>query len=187
MTTTVRSDARRSIEKITAAAVELFAERGLDCPFEEIARHAGVSPGTIYHRFGSRAGLIEAVAPQVAAGKVGAVIDAAEDKATAWERFAAYVDGLGALGGSDAVLRDALTARSELTPPLHEVCRQGLERGFVLIEEARRDGTLRADFGPDDLHPLLLSVIGVAHAAPEARRRTLEFILDGLRAPHHAP
>lgn len=187
MTTTLRSDARRSIEKIAAAAIELFAERGLDCPLEEIARRAGVSPGTIYHRFGSRAGLIEAVAPQMAAGKVNAVIDAAEEKATAWERFAEYVEGLGALGGSDAVLRDALTARSDLTPPLHEVCRQGLERGFVLMEKARQDGTLRADFGPDDLHPLLLSVVGIAHAAPEARRRMLAFILDGLRAHHHRP
>ncbi|MFD0448990.1 helix-turn-helix domain-containing protein [Streptomyces indonesiensis] len=69
MTTPLRRDARRSIEKITAVAVEMFAERGLDCPLGEIARRAGVSPGTIYHRFGGRAGLIEAVAPQVAAAR----------------------------------------------------------------------------------------------------------------------
>ncbi|MCO5998084.1 hypothetical protein [Actinoallomurus rhizosphaericola] len=55
------------------------------------------------------------------------------------------------MGASDAVLRDALTGRSEPTPPLHEVCRQGLERGFALMGEAHRDGTLRADSGPDDL------------------------------------
>ncbi|MFH9863871.1 TetR/AcrR family transcriptional regulator [Streptomyces sp. NPDC017202] len=181
MTTTVRSDARRSIEKITVAAVELFAEQGLDCPLEEIARRAGVSPGTIYHRFGGRAGLVDAVAPQVAAEKVSAVIDAAEGEETAWGRFTAYVEGLSMLGSSDAVLREALTGCSEPTPSVHEVCRQGLERGFRLIEEARRDGALRADFGPDDLHPLLLSMIGVAHAAPEARSRMLGFTLDGLR------
>lgn len=31
---------------------------------------------------------------------------------------------------------------------------------------------------------LPLSVFGVAHAAPEGRRRTLEFVLDGLCAQH---
>jgi AcrR family transcriptional regulator len=178
----LRRDAVRSVESIAAAAVELFTERGLDCSLGEIARRAGVSPGTIYHRFGDRAGLIDAVAPQVAARKINAVINAAEREATPWERFAAYVDGLSILGGEDELLREALAGHRELTPALHAVCQTGFERGLRLMEAAHKDGALRADFSPEHLHPLLLALIGIAHTPPSSRRRVLAFILDGIRA-----
>jgi AcrR family transcriptional regulator len=53
-----RADAARNREKILAAARRLFAERGVAAvTIEEIARAAGVGKGTVFHRFGDRAGL----------------------------------------------------------------------------------------------------------------------------------
>ena len=45
------------------AAAELFAERGVDVPLEEIARRAGVSIGTLYNHFPNRGALLDAVLP----------------------------------------------------------------------------------------------------------------------------
>ena len=57
-----RADARRNRERILAAAAELVAERGLaTVRIEEIAARAGVAKGTVFQRFGNRAGLAVAL------------------------------------------------------------------------------------------------------------------------------
>src|SRR5580693_10527725 len=57
----LRGDAQRNRERLLAAARELFAERGVEVAMADIARHAGVSNGTLYNRFPTREDLIEAV------------------------------------------------------------------------------------------------------------------------------
>ena len=53
-----RADAARNRERVLAAARRLFAERGVDAvTMEAVARAAGVAKGTVFHRFGDRAGL----------------------------------------------------------------------------------------------------------------------------------
>jgi AcrR family transcriptional regulator len=53
-----RADAARNRRKVLAAARRLFAERGVaNVTMEEVARAAGVGKGTVFHRFGDRAGL----------------------------------------------------------------------------------------------------------------------------------
>lgn len=57
-----RADAARNRERILTVATELVGERGLDCvSMQDIARGAGVGAGTIYRRFGDRAGLAMAL------------------------------------------------------------------------------------------------------------------------------
>ncbi|WP_245979832.1 TetR/AcrR family transcriptional regulator [Streptomyces diacarni] len=63
----MRADAQRNAEKLRAAAAELFQERGLQVPLEEIARRAGVSHGTLYNLFGTREALIDEVVTDRAA------------------------------------------------------------------------------------------------------------------------
>jgi AcrR family transcriptional regulator len=53
-----RADAARNRERVLAAARRLFAERGVEAvTMDEVARAAGVAKGTVFHRFGDRAGL----------------------------------------------------------------------------------------------------------------------------------
>ncbi|HEX5616769.1 MAG TPA: helix-turn-helix domain-containing protein [Solirubrobacteraceae bacterium] len=53
-----RADAARNRERVLAAARRLFAERGVHAvTMSEVAREAGVAKGTVFHRFGDRAGL----------------------------------------------------------------------------------------------------------------------------------
>ncbi|MFI6316886.1 TetR/AcrR family transcriptional regulator [Nonomuraea sp. NPDC050556] len=57
----LRADARRNAERLVLAAREVFAERGVDVPLDDIARHAGVGNATLYRRFPTREALLEAV------------------------------------------------------------------------------------------------------------------------------
>ena len=55
---TERADAASNRRRILAAASQLFAERGAACvSMQDVARAAGVGMGTMYRRFGDRAGL----------------------------------------------------------------------------------------------------------------------------------
>src|SRR5215216_6625186 len=57
----LRADARRNRDRLIAAAREAFAERGAEASLDDIARRAGVGPGTLYRHFPTRLTLIEAV------------------------------------------------------------------------------------------------------------------------------
>src|ERR1700757_3593438 len=63
MTTTpeqpLRKDAERNRQRVISAARELFAARGLDVTFEDIARAADVGVGTVYRRFPDKEKLID--------------------------------------------------------------------------------------------------------------------------------
>jgi AcrR family transcriptional regulator len=53
-----RADAARNRERVLEAARALFAERGVHAvSMAEVAEAAGVAKGTVFHRFGDRAGL----------------------------------------------------------------------------------------------------------------------------------
>lgn len=57
-----RRDAARNRELLIAAAQRLFAEHGVDAvSMDAVAQAAGVGKGTVFRRFGSRAGLLQAL------------------------------------------------------------------------------------------------------------------------------
>jgi AcrR family transcriptional regulator len=57
----LRADAQRNYDKIVAVAREVFADKGADAALDEIAKRAGVGPGTLYRHFPKRADLLLAV------------------------------------------------------------------------------------------------------------------------------
>ena len=57
----LRADARRNRDRLVEVARSAFAERGLDAPLDDIARRAGVGPGTLYRHFPTREALLAAV------------------------------------------------------------------------------------------------------------------------------
>jgi AcrR family transcriptional regulator len=60
-----RADARRNRQRILEAAAALVEARGLGAvTMDEVAARAGVAKGTVFHRFGNRAGLAQALVDQ---------------------------------------------------------------------------------------------------------------------------
>jgi len=182
----LRADAQRNLERLTTAAVEVFRERGLDAPLEEIAKRAGVSGGTLYNRFGTREALIDAVMPDLLAAGIAAAQEKANACEDAWEAFAGYLEALGELQGRDAALNDAVSRRFPDAQRLTELCDRQWSFAEGLIDRAHRDGSLRADFTAGDMPLVLISTSNIirvtAGIAPDAWRRGLALILDGLRA-----
>src|SRR6266852_6763701 len=56
-----RVDAQRNRDRVLEAAKEAFTRSGADASLDDIAKQAGVGPGTLYRHFPSREALIEAV------------------------------------------------------------------------------------------------------------------------------
>src|SRR6478736_7081621 len=57
----VRADAQRNYDRIVEVAREVFREQGYDASLDEIAKRAGVGPGTLYRHFPQRENLLDAV------------------------------------------------------------------------------------------------------------------------------
>jgi AcrR family transcriptional regulator len=56
-----RADAARNFDAIITAARAGFTDDGTEASLEDVARRAGVGPGTLYRNFPTREDLIEAV------------------------------------------------------------------------------------------------------------------------------
>jgi AcrR family transcriptional regulator len=185
----LRADAQRNLERILAAAAELFRTRGLEVSMEDIAHAAGVGVGTLYRRFRNRDELIGALfASRLAeftevVRECGAIPDAWTGLVTLLERtleLQAQDRGLKHLFHSHEYDRDAVTDVRDLM--LDELAR--------MIERAQATGDLRADIAPMDLTLLSFQVGAVADLTadqdPGAWRRALALALDGLRPNQRA-
>src|SRR6476619_259079 len=57
----VRSDAKRNYDRIVEVAREVFRVQGYDASLDEVAKRAGVGPGTLYRHFPTRDALLDAI------------------------------------------------------------------------------------------------------------------------------
>ena len=178
-----RSHARRNHELLVAAAREVFAERGVDASLEEIARRAGVGIGTLYRHFATREALVEAIFE----GRVSefiAIAESATDEPDAWQAFVRFLERILELQAGDRVLKEVLMRYPPGAGRL-DGAREEMRRVFEqVLRRAREQGRLRADFTLPDLALLFWSFTPVidatAEVAPEAWRRHLHWVLDGL-------
>jgi AcrR family transcriptional regulator len=70
-----QADVDRTRSAILSAARQLVSELGPESSLGKVARRAGVSRITIYNQFGSKAGLVEALAAELAPGRRGLPAD----------------------------------------------------------------------------------------------------------------
>jgi AcrR family transcriptional regulator len=179
----LRADARRNRDKILSTAVRVFAERGLDANFDQIAKEAGVGAGTLYRNFPTREALVEAAYRN----ELSRLCDAAPDLLArmppheairAWMgRFIDYATAK--LGMADA-LRAVIDSGGDPYAHSREMM---LESLISLLEAGVAAGTVRSDITPTDM---LASLCGIALAShkPEQRaqaERLLDLTMDGLR------
>lgn len=179
----LRADAERNRARIVAAGREVFAERGLDVPMEEVARRAGVGVGTLYRRFPTRADLVAAVFE----AKMDAYADAVKDalaEPDPWKGFCDYVERVCAMQAADRGFTDVLTMTFP-SAKRFEAARARNYDGFVeLIDRAKAAGRLRLDFVPEDMVLLLMANAGLiaaaGDAAPGSWRRLVGYLLQAF-------
>lgn len=178
----MRADAARNREKIIDAARRVFREKGYDAPLDEIARAAGVGPGTLYRHFATKDDLMDAVM-QSWVDKVHAATEKAlaaegdpRDVLLGW--FGTYVDLVSTYKGNPAKLTAAM---GDPESPMVNKCRVLAEANQQVIDHL--GDSLRPGVEPIQLARLAGGVAAVADQSDlsdEAVRPMLEVIADGL-------
>lgn len=178
-----RVDAQRNRERLLKVAREAFTQHGAEATMDDIARRAGVGPGTLYRHFPTRETLIEAV-----------FRDHVETLTTSAERFIATFGPLEALRSWMLTFIDYVAAKTLILPAMDTLPGGSMRliegtRGVVhstfreLVQRAIKSGELRANTDPDDF---IRALIGVFHTTalpgwePSARR-IVDILINGSR------
>ena len=179
-----RADAQRNRERILEVAHLAFTQHGAGATLDDIARQAGIGPGTLYRHFPTRDALIEAIY-RSEVGKLTA----------AGQRFAATMPPLEALRAWMLLFIDHVADKRLILPAMETVAggsmrliegtRGVIQEAFItLVQRAVASGDLRADTVPDDFVRALVGVFHTtAHPGWEpSARRIVDILIAGSRA-----
>ena len=178
-----RSDAQRNRERILEVAKEAFTRSGANASLDEIAKGAGVGPGTLYRHFPTREELLEAV-----------YRTEMEKLAAAEQKFADELPPVEALRAWLLLFVDYIAAKQLIAPALNALVgdpKKIFEASYAriwdairaLVKRAIKSGDIRKDLDPIDL---LRALIGVANVATNAdwqqsARRLIDILIIGSR------
>jgi AcrR family transcriptional regulator len=179
-----RADAQRNREHILEVAKQAFTRSGADTGLDDIAKQAGVGPGTLYRHFPTREELLKAV-----------YRNELENLATAEEKFAETMPPVEALRAWLLMFVDAVAAKQIIAPALNMLVgdhKKVFEASYAQIHEALRrlvkravkSGDIRKDLDPVDLLRALIGVANVASSPDwqQSARRLVDILLSGSRA-----
>lgn len=173
-----RADAARNRRAILDATRSLLVERGAEgVTMDRVAAAAGVGKGTIFHRFGSRAGLLQELIAEPALVLREAVTSGPPPLgpgAPAADRLVAFFAAL-----TDMVLDNAeLIAAYNAVPPhpdRAEFHRFWVEHSTGLLQEAR------PDIDAEAVAKLLFGTLGGEVVATMVRAGQAERVRAGIR------
>jgi len=178
----LRKDAQRTRALVLDTARTLFAERGIDVSFDEIARAAGVGVGTVYRRFPDREALVDALfADKIE--KLLAIVGQASEVTDPWESIVQFVERGTAQMCADRALAEVIMCASDV----HEAFARRRDDVTAAVESvlrrAQEAGVLRPGVEVTDLAFLthMVSLAGT-RAGDETARRYVALVLDALRA-----
>ncbi|GII92245.1 TetR/AcrR family transcriptional regulator [Sinosporangium siamense] len=178
-----RADARRNQERILAAAREAFTRHGVDASLNDIARRAGVGPGTLYRHFPTREALLEAMLADRYHALAGHARDLAgtAPPAEAVPRWlSAFVRDLRAFRGLATSMKNALYDEGSV---LFVSCKEMQVAWDVLVVHAQVAGVVRQDASPADLLRLAAALAWATEDLPEDTTeadRLLDLMLTGV-------
>jgi AcrR family transcriptional regulator len=178
-----RTDAQRNRERLLGVAKEAFARSGATASLDDIAKQAGVGPGTLYRHFPTREDLLQAVYRSelerlAAAERTLARTKAPIDALRAW--LLLFVDAIAAkqliAPALNALVGDHKKVFESSYTQTHDAIRS-------LVRRAIKSGDIRRDLDPMDL---LRALVGVANVATSpdwqhSARRLVDILIIGSR------
>lgn len=177
-----RADARRNRERVIAAALEAYAERGLNATVPDIAARAGVGKATVYRSFPAKHDLLTAVAIHLLR-QLRERVNAAAAEPDSSRALAGLVTYLFRRLRTDQMTAELL--RSHVIPAAETIRRDIRDIIERLIQDAKSSGNIRPDATVDDLDVLVagcalrLHQNGIVDLA--AWDRQAELVLSALR------
>lgn len=180
----MRADARRNYQRLVEVARDSFCEHGADAPLDDIARRAGVGPGTLYRHFPDRDALIEAVYR----ADVERVSQRAYELADTMDPDAAvatWTRELVEFSRANVGFKAAVKAVMERSSHTFDTCRTIMnDAAAAVLVPAQQQGIIRPEVQPRDVLRIGHGIGLATETDPEAAERLLTFMLDGLRPQH---
>jgi AcrR family transcriptional regulator len=174
-----RADARRNHERVFAAALEVFAELGLQATVPQVAERAGVGKATVYRSYPTKEELVEAIARHRLA-ELEQSTAAARTMSDPYGMFRGYVVQLFESLALDRLLSEVLADSGAATGTGRLL--GGLAE---MMEAAKPSGRVRPDATALDLRVVLcgmmLQLIRINDRDPALWRRYGELTLQALR------
>jgi AcrR family transcriptional regulator len=180
----MRADAMRNRERLIEVARLVFREQGYDASLDEVAKRAGVGPGTLYRHFPTRENLIDAImqswvdSVEQAADKALAAEGSPRDLLMAW--FEEYVRLISLHKGGPAKITSAM---DDPASPIQHKCQVLRSAGARVVDQLRAEDAIRDDVDSLQIARLVGGVATVADQADldaAAVRPMLEVLADGL-------
>jgi AcrR family transcriptional regulator len=178
----MRADARQKMASLFQAALEVFAECGVNAPIREIAERAGVGVGTVYRHFPQRSDLIVAVLQKGAdnCAESAASLAAKYEPGEALNRWIyLFMELVASKRGLAAALQSGDPAYSGLPTYFSSRMVPALNG---LLETAAEANCVRPGV---DAYELLQAVVMLCHGpneeVPPYARKMVDLLLDGLR------
>jgi AcrR family transcriptional regulator len=178
-----RADAQLNRERILEVAKEAFTRSGANASLDDIAKEAGVGPGTLYRHFPTRGALLEAV-----------YRTEVERLAAAERKFAETMSPVEALRAWMLLFVDYIAAKHIIAPALntlvggpsklYEGSRAQVQGAIdALVKRAIQSGDIRKDLEPFDLLRALIGVSNVASTPDwkQSARRLVDILITGSR------
>ncbi|MFJ1457499.1 TetR/AcrR family transcriptional regulator [Nocardia sp. N2S4-5] len=179
----MRADARRNYERIIECAREAFAEHGPQAPLDDIARRAGVGPGTLYRHFPQRDALIEAVyrsSIEGLAAEAHKLVETRSPTDALEQWFRAQVDFVMDKRSLAATLKAAIDRDSAT----FTLCSSLItDAAAAVLRPTQEAGLVRDDIQPRDLLRLGHGIGVACETSPDAADRLISVTLAGLRSP----
>lgn len=177
----MRADARRNYERILVVAREAFVEHGAATSLDDIARRAGVGPGTLYRHFPTRSALVDRLFRDYV-GEICAEAYLLAETEPPFEALAKWLRRMALGMATNQCLKEATVAENlDLTS-----CRDMYyEAGGLLLKRAQENGAVRTGIDLPDIFKLVHGTGMGAETSPDPVGqidRLLPIVLDGLRA-----
>jgi AcrR family transcriptional regulator len=168
---------------VLTAAREAFAADGPSVSLDDIARRAGVGPGTVHRHFPAKDDLFRAVIADRLDGLAAAARELA-DADDPGAAFYAFVCQLAIESRYNLALATALTDPADAGEAVSRAGNALRDAVAVLLGRAQQYGAARRDVGPDDLHAIIAGVVVMEQRlGPGSHGRGLAVVTDGLRPP----
>jgi AcrR family transcriptional regulator len=178
-----RADGQRNRARLLEVAKQEFTRSGANASLEDIAKQAGVGPGTLYRHFPTREDLLRAV-----------YRSELERLAAAERTFVQTMAPIDALRSWLLLFVDAIAAKALIAPALNSLVgdhKKIFEASYAQMHDAIRSlvrraidsGDIRGDLDPIDL---LRALVGVANVATspdwqQSARRLVDILIAGCR------
>lgn len=176
-----RADAQRNRTRILEAARDVFANQGISCQIDEIARRAGVGTGTIYRNFPTKQALLEAILVDGVHQKTAearALTSATNPTAAFFDFLSQMITGFCA---HRALSETMATAGIDVKAAKASASQEMWEAVEHLLRRAQAAGGVKEDVGISELMALVAGTCQAA-AQHDANVEWLNgFVRDGLR------